>query len=304
MEADDVIKLPALGRPFNLGMLYDRRNDDLIPGETLWDPEQLQEHISERQQPGSDYELIASDSIDDKTSSLQLDANLKLSLLGGLVNVGGSAKFLNDKKVSSNISRVSLKYRCTSTFKELTMKQLATGKIIHPGIFDKHIATHVVVGIVYGAQAVFVFDREVEESEDKSKVEGELKAMVKSIPGLSIEGMGAVSLSNSERKTETKLSCRFYGDICLPTNPTTYNEAIKIYQQLPTYLGEKGEKCVPIEVWLYPLSKLDNKAQKLVRDISTETIKAIEDYAESLENFAVQCNDLMKKKNLQIHSYN
>ena len=48
----EVLQLPALGKPFSIGALYDRRRDMLIPGEKLWDPEQVEQHISERQQPG------------------------------------------------------------------------------------------------------------------------------------------------------------------------------------------------------------------------------------------------------------
>jgi hypothetical protein len=48
----EVLQLPALGKPFSIGALYDRRRDMLIPGEKLWDPQQIEQHISERQQPG------------------------------------------------------------------------------------------------------------------------------------------------------------------------------------------------------------------------------------------------------------
>ena len=37
--------ISALGRPFDLGMLYDRRSDRLIPGKTLWAPDQLDKAV-------------------------------------------------------------------------------------------------------------------------------------------------------------------------------------------------------------------------------------------------------------------
>ena len=50
-----------------------------------------------------------------KMFNLGVQANLSLSVLGGLVNVSGSAKYLNDRQSSSKQARVPLKYSFTST---------------------------------------------------------------------------------------------------------------------------------------------------------------------------------------------
>ncbi|KAF3857736.1 hypothetical protein F7725_010937 [Dissostichus mawsoni] len=136
-QASRTIELAALGRPFSLGMLYDCRQDSLVPGLTLWDCDDLEKDTRERPKPSSDFEMVASESIEDKSSALEVEASLKASFLSGLVEVGGSAKYLNDSKTSKNQARVTLKYKATTKFHELSMKHLGRGNVKHPSVFNQ-----------------------------------------------------------------------------------------------------------------------------------------------------------------------
>ncbi|KAK1878745.1 Neoverrucotoxin subunit beta [Dissostichus eleginoides] len=113
-KGSGTMEVAALGRPFGLGMLYDCRNDSLVPGMTLWDHEDLKNHIGERPQMFNDCDIVASESIEDKSKALNVEASLKASFLSGLVEVEGSAKYLNDSKTSKNHARVTLKYQATT----------------------------------------------------------------------------------------------------------------------------------------------------------------------------------------------
>ncbi|KAG8147185.1 putative Neoverrucotoxin subunit beta protein [Naja naja] len=81
--AEDAIEIPALGRPFQLRMLYDCRKDALIPGNPLWDCNSIQKDLNVNVKLKTESEIIASDSIDDKASALDISASLKASFLGG-----------------------------------------------------------------------------------------------------------------------------------------------------------------------------------------------------------------------------
>ncbi|KAF3853047.1 hypothetical protein F7725_013735 [Dissostichus mawsoni] len=96
--ASDLMNVAALGRPFTLGMLYDARKDELVPGLTLWDSETLHASITETSQHSSSFERSSSDSTESKSNMLDIEASLEASVLGGLIEVGGSAKYLNDQK--------------------------------------------------------------------------------------------------------------------------------------------------------------------------------------------------------------
>ncbi|XP_051234075.1 uncharacterized protein LOC127351001 [Dicentrarchus labrax] len=298
-ESSRTIVLAALGRPFGLGMLYDCRQDSLVPGMTLWDSNDLKKNTRESPKPNSDFEIVASESIEDKSSALKVEASLKASFLGGLVEVEGSAKYLNDHKTSKNQARVTLKYKTTTKFHELSMNHLGRGNVKHPYVFDKGLATHVVTAILYGAQAFFVFDREVSEKEDHQDIEGNLKVMIKKIPCLAIEGDGSLKMEDKEKANVQKFSCRFYGDFSIQKPPTTFQDAVQIYQSLPQLLGANGDNAVPMKVWLLPLASLDSSATKLVRQISIGLVQQSQSVLEDFSELEMRCNDAMRTTTAQ-----
>ncbi|XP_067239612.1 cytolytic toxin-alpha-like [Chanodichthys erythropterus] len=286
------IEVAALGRPLFPGMLYDCRKDTFIPGVTLWDKKSLSEDLDSRLKLMTDLKFISSDSLSSKSSLLDVSASLKASFLGGLVEVGGSAKFLHDTKSSNQQSRVTMYYSETSRFDQLTMTHL--GQITYPEVFDQKTATHVVTAVLYGAQAFMVFDRTFSEEENKQEIEGQLNIMIKKIPSFSIEGEGALKMSDGHEKMAESIACTFYGDVRLEKSPTTYMEAIEVYKKLPALLKEDPQNAVPIKVWLYPLSLLDTKAAQLKRTISTSLVSKTEDVIEELGEAERTCNDLFR----------
>ncbi|KAG8127238.1 hypothetical protein E2320_014163, partial [Naja naja] len=291
-QTEDAIETPALGRPFQLGMLYDCRKDTLIPGVTLWDYSSLQKDLTIKPQPKTESEIIASDSIDDKASALDISASLKASFLGGLIEVGGSAKYLQDTKKSKQQARVTVQYKTTTKYEQLTMSHLGIQNVSYPAVFEHGTATHVVTAILYGAQAFFVFDREISSTETVKDIQGSLQLTVKKL--ISITGEAEVKMNEEEKENALKFSCKFHGDFSLEKNPVTFQDAMKVYETLPKLLGEHGEKAVPIRVWLYPLTKLDTKAAKMVREISLTLIFDAEKILEELNEIRMQSNDLAK----------
>ncbi|XP_052445520.1 cytolytic toxin-alpha-like [Carassius gibelio] len=291
--ASETMEVAALGRPLSLGMLYDSRKDSFIPGLTLWDKKSLEENVATHRQVQTNLKFSSSDSLSTKSSLLDISASLKASFLAGLVEVGGSGKFLHDTKSSQQQSRVTMYYSETTRYEQLTMSQL--GKITHPEVFDQQTATHVVTAVLYGAQAIMVFDRMFSEEENKQEIEGEMDAMVRSIPSFSITGDGSVNMKDHNKTMSEKITCTFYGDFSLDQDPTTYREAIKTYKNLPTLLRNNPDDVVPIKVWLYPLHLLDSKAAQIKREITTSLISDIESLMEELGEAEKKCNDLLKR---------
>ncbi|KAI2648683.1 Stonustoxin subunit beta [Labeo rohita] len=290
----NVIETAALGRPFQLGMLYDCRKDALIPGITLWDPEKLQQSIRTRPQINTNFKVTASDSIEDKSSLLNIDGSLKLSLLAGLVNVTGTAKYLNDTKTSFRQQRLTLHYHSTCRYEELTMNHLAAENIVHQDVFDNDTATHVVTAVLYGADACFVFDREVSADEEIKTVEGEAKVAFEKLKFISGDANINLKMNEAQKNAVQKFTCTFYGDFQLPSNPTTFEDTMKVFTDLPKLLGEKKELVVPLRVWLHPLDKLHSRASKLKKEISMDLIMTTESVIESLNTAEMKCSDLLK----------
>ena len=290
----DLFECPCLGRPFQLGMLYDRRNDKLIPGVTLWGSKTLRKKVS-IPQPSSDFEVIAEDTLDQKALQLDVHPELKLSLLLGMVQVEGAAKFLTDRKSSTNQARVTMKYKSTSTFEQLTMSQLSKGKIEFGDALKNDIATHVVTAVLYGADAFFVFDKEVKKEEEVTRIQGNLKAKIDKLPGYlkDLQVSGEPVLVSDKQES---LKCTFHGDVILPKNPTTFEDAIATCQKLPELI--RDGKSIPKKVWLYPLEKLNSKVNncKLACTINARQINEVQEVMEALHHIEVQYNDLLKNE--------
>nr|XP_055047998.1 verrucotoxin subunit beta-like [Misgurnus anguillicaudatus]XP_055047999.1 verrucotoxin subunit beta-like [Misgurnus anguillicaudatus] len=290
----NVIEVAALGRPFQLGMLYDCRKDALVPGITLWGEEKLKQSIRSHPQINTDFKVTASDSIEEKSNLLNIEASMKLSLLGGLINVTGAAKYLNDTKKSFIQQRLTLHYHSTTRFEELSMNHLASENIAHHEVFDHDTATHVVTAVLYGADACFVFDREVSSDEDKSVVQKEVKAAFEKLRIITVDVNANLNLNEVQKNAVQKFSVTFYGDFQLPSNPTSFEDALKVYAELPKLLGGNRDLVVPLRVWLYPLSKLNSRALKLLKEISIDLVSDIESALESLNTTEMKCSDLLK----------
>uniref|UniRef100_A0A8C1NAL4 Uncharacterized protein n=1 Tax=Cyprinus carpio TaxID=7962 RepID=A0A8C1NAL4_CYPCA len=285
------VEVAALGRLLFPGTLYDSRKDSFIPGVTLWDKTSLSEDLDSRPKPRTYLKFSSSDSISTKSSLLDVSASLKASFLGGLVGVGGSGRFLQDTKSSNQQSRVTMFYSETTRYEQLTMSHLH--KITYPEVFEQKTATHVVVAVLYGAQAFMVFDRTLSEEEDEQQMEGKLNAMVNKIPKLSGEGNAAFKMTEDDNKMAEKITCTFHGDVRLQQNPTTYMEALQTYKQLPTLLKDP-QNAVPIKVWLYPLHLLNATAARVEREISESVATNIEALIEELRKAERTFNDLSR----------
>ena len=132
------LKIKAMGRPLFLGTLYDRRTDKVVPGKTLWSADKLKKRTV-KPQPSTNFEITAGQGINERANLLDINAQLKLSFLGGLVSVEGSAGFLMDKKTSNKVARVAARYRETTTFESLNMDHLSLSNIQYgPPEFKQH----------------------------------------------------------------------------------------------------------------------------------------------------------------------
>ena len=115
--------------------------------------------------PTIQYEVCTVHSLDEKIAMLGVDSSLNLSLMTGLVKPSGIGYFNFDQKSPKDQARVTLKYASTWKFDELSLNHVK--KDVHRDINEEITATHFVSGIEYGTQAVFVFDRDVDEKERK-----------------------------------------------------------------------------------------------------------------------------------------
>lgn len=274
LERGEYLQRAALGRPVTLGMLYDATRDETVHGGTIWKHDTLERIPRER---GNNFDtkqaVETSQALDSKASVMSVQPELKLSFIGGLVAVEGSGSYLKDDRASSLQETVTFSYYAQTHWEDLKamdhppdQPEKASGTA---GVF----ATHVVVGIQYGAQVRLTFQHEGVYGDTYQDVMGRLKLAVNDIPSSKISGDGKVDMDEDLRKTLERVTVKYEGDLDLGMAVSTYDDAVKAYQVIGKALTKDPSKAVPVKVFLLPLSAFkDTPSERLVRTISKDII--------------------------------
>ena len=183
-------------------------------------------------------------------TNFNIEGGLKLSLMSGLLDLQGSAEYLTGNTDNANVASVSLIYNQTTVTRDLT--QNAFKEIDYPELLqDNDVFTHVVVAIQYGGKCIMLCEKELTETEEKSKVGVMLKAMIRPVP---VGGEFKAENAFEEERTKKDITCKVLSDISLDEVVDDLDSAAKLYKSLPTKL--KKERGVPVWVWLMPKSNL------------------------------------------------
>ena len=149
-----------LGGHIDVGQLYDASTDTRIPGEFLWYRNQTKnitgpDIFQTKQSHGTSRNLL------DRLSHLELDASLKVSFLGGLIEISGSANYLNHQREYKNSYRVTRQYHGEGKDVSIDTEM----SVVNHNNCKSPGATHVVTAVKYGFNAFMTF--EVEKFEDE-----------------------------------------------------------------------------------------------------------------------------------------
>ncbi|XP_031419299.1 stonustoxin subunit beta-like [Clupea harengus] len=293
ISPDYVLEVSALSRPLHLGVLYNAQKDQLIPG-NLWKTEDMMSKTCDSPHSNKSFQVAMSESFSEKTSLLDVSDSVKASFLCGLVEVEGSAKYLNNKTTSTHQCQATLRYNVTTELKQLMISELEPPNPELLEKAEKRNATHVVIGVLYGADALMEFHEMASDDSSKKEIHVNLTVMLNKLPSYEINADGSVKMDDEDKKKVKNFKCTFFGDFLLKEPPSTYEEAVKVYKKLPSLLGEKGENAVPVKVWLFPLSKLTGTESKLKRMISETLVSQVEKVMDEFHQAEMRTNDLLK----------
>ncbi|KAL6485436.1 hypothetical protein MHYP_G00048280 [Metynnis hypsauchen] len=291
MNTESLLEVATLGRQLHLGMLYDCHNDAFIPGVHLWDIDIIQKNKIVRQSPETSFTVYCTDTLEEKTKILNISASLSASFLAGLVKVEASASYLKNKSSSMHECRVTAQYIERTRTELLNMNQI--GSATYKDISDPDFsATHVIVQVEYGAEALMVFSETASDEKNKEDIQVKMSAMVNGMGLLNISAEGKVQMTDEDRKKVKNFTCTFHGDFTLEENPTNFEEAVKVYKSLPKLLGPNKEKAVPKKVWLVPLKELVSSAPELKNEVSEMNCCELQNIIEHLNIAKMRANDL------------
>merc|ERR550519_2293822 len=208
----------------------------------LWSPQSVEDNAIKQHVGYSNTEFSTNEDILKRLDVMGVDAELKLSFMGGLVQVSGGAQYLHDQNYNENTVQSTLIYKATTRSEQmpygvaLTNPELCSHVTTDPSA--DVMPTHVVTEIVYGLNGFMVFKKHFKTNTEKKEISGYLDVVVKAIPQIQIEGQAKFNLTENEKEVSRTMEFNFHGDVLLNNPPSTFEDAIEVYKLLPTRAEE------------------------------------------------------------------
>ncbi|XP_036439650.1 uncharacterized protein LOC118817074 isoform X2 [Colossoma macropomum] len=293
-RANDFVEVSALGRILELGTLYDCRNDSFNSDAFLWDDNTLSSMRLSFPRPHTDVRIVEGKSLQERLKALDLTTSLRASVVSGLVEVAGAAAYLKHPTQSQLQDRVTLHYRTSTRLDMLSHRLLQSGPPL--SMTNQNSATHVVVAVLYGAQAFLVFDDKNESREGNVKLKDKVKKNFLS--------QSADELLLSLEKANCIFELALYTDGEDFKSLEDFDTAVKRFRSLQKLLEPQDERAVPLKVWLYPLKNLDQTSAYVFGSIKEDILDNAVDVLEHLERNINICQDMMSiYSNLGVNSW-
>ena len=237
------------------------------------------------------------------------------SHFAGLIgHVSGASKYL---KAPTNLAEVTHTLDCCFLSKK---EYLDVANLISQGVsqFPVSEATHVVVGITYGAKAYCVLTQEVDRTDIEAVKENEktlsktASKMKKALENNQDLAEFQEELFEKEKQDMARLKCRVYADLQVqPVRDCYLFDAYKICHKLFQQINKTNvanSKSVPITVYLCPLKFFVDAAKikfRAVYDYEDEddvdhilTFKALEEY----EKISAKAEAVLKTTNPELRA--
>jgi len=261
VSKSDTISREAMGRIARLGDLYDATTDKFCA------VSMFREHlphgspaISCIDNPHSKVSASISSSLKEKLDMLDVTADLKLSILAGMVDLKGAAKYLEKKKTSFKSVECALVCNTTAAVDQLDLFSDEVKSRVSDDALRHPKATHVVVQIYWGANCTVRVTDQNSEDEKKKTVEGNIMAKIDKLKTIISSSSAEVrgGLTEEEREGWKKLSVEMFGDVLPDTTeqfPTTLEEAMEMVRNLPQLIRKSNDgKGKPLTYVMFPLS--------------------------------------------------
>jgi hypothetical protein len=236
------ITIKSLGRMASLGSLYDARCENFLDYYLLRKdfPQSL---IDEKDQASSKFKYDYTNTHESKFHNLDVSAELKLSVLSGMVSLEGSGKYLNEKKENHKSVRGDLVYDITTKSQKLRLSDVNDEVISHESIKSNALtgATHVVTGIQWGASVIASFEYTNDENRDRTAISGNLKAIIEKLKD-AVSAKADAGFTEEQNSLKSKLSIKFYGDVVINGKvPQSYEEVLVIIADIQNLIAKSND---------------------------------------------------------------
>ncbi|XP_072024922.1 uncharacterized protein [Amphiura filiformis] len=256
-----VIHRAALGRVAKIGALYDIRTESFL-GDTLFGSKLGDEDVETLDLGNTSIELVLTDNVQEKFKKLEVEAELQVSLLAGMVKLSGSGAFLGEEKKSARAQSMSLLYKLRTVNEEIMIrhnKDKIDMDIMSPSNEQSVSATHVVVSIDWGAVCSVTCEYENEEDKDVTQIKGALNAELENMKALINDKNKENAYRNESKENHNKFTFICKADVSAPDKdlPVTFEGAMELARNLTSLVKRTNNgKGVPLTYMLKPLDAI------------------------------------------------
>jgi hypothetical protein len=300
MSQESNIYRAALGRNAGIGDLYDSSKDEFVMASIFKNDSAPNSTVSENQNTKIEFEKT--DQFSEKCRKLNVDSQLGVSVLVGLVQLQGSGNYLKDTKRSSKTQRMTMMYSINTVVEHIDVFQKESIDSIDFDLLKSFPnASHVVAKIYWGANSTITAECRNEDNTNQSDITGKLEGVLNKISVATSAEVGAFS-NNGERKYTSDFSFFCNADVGASEEvPVSFNEAIDFVRRIPKHIKNSREsRGKPLLYILVPISMIRNRWQNTSKEnkiveIDTITAKKLEHLFEDICSIEQELYDLISE---------
>lgn len=240
--------------PLKLGQGYNVRKDTAIDF-NIFNHELTESVVSRSDSHKSTVRLIDDACTKDKFEALNIDGDLKLSVMMNMVEVDGCGQFIFENRQDSNVAAIHLTSVLQTEIEQVDIFKSSVRELMDGSRLTSAMdTTHVVTGVIYGGRAVCSFVLAEANATKRKEVMVRLKSMLTDLQ-VSISGGGYAKPSDAETSIHKNVELRIDGDFLVDSAlPVTVDGVLDFFKSLPMKLNEGNNgRGVPIGYRLSPL---------------------------------------------------
>jgi hypothetical protein len=262
------------------------------------------ESIESIDSPSTNYSFYLEDSTKLKYSKMNVSGELKLSALCGLVEVSGSAKYLNEENKSFKSIRATTNYNIQTKLETLNLSDSKLRQYLLNEAFEH--GTHAIVSILWGANVFCTVELDNNNEEKTSEISGKLLVAFSKLKQVKIDGQAECGLNQEEKDLIRKTSITFFVDFVMDDRklPQTAEEALDAMKHVPTYLKKTNDgKGVPLEFVLISFEdlktfySLDIRLNQICQNLDASLIFEVENFIDERSIAKQKLNDFFSELN-------
>ncbi len=166
--AQNQMQRPVLGQWADLGDLYDARTDTFV-SRSLLTGQAPETAINVTKHQTRQIRLLTDDSYKAKLSNMKVGTELGASFMSGMINVAGAAEYLKETRSNTSVEQASIHYAITTVEERLSIASPELRPYLTLDPIPGSGATHVLVGIVWGAQTIVTVKHQLAHESERDK---------------------------------------------------------------------------------------------------------------------------------------